>query len=132
MGTINTFKDVTPGAIVTSKQGKNYVLLTDDAHNRFLVNDNGNYIRCSETGLTFGKNDMDIKNIRVFATLPPADAISEGLKMIFRPDRAATAPLTDVWTSEDPHVTAAKQKMVDLANEMLKMQGIIDKYTMGK
>lgn len=108
MANIRTFSDLPIGAIVTSKQGVKYVLLRDDNHQNFLINDKANYIRCDENGLTFGKNHMTIQRVDAFTTLPPADAVSESLKAFFRPDRPACAVLKTVYTAEDPRVTAAK------------------------
>ena len=108
MANIRTFSDLPLGAIVTSKQGTKYVLLRDDNHQNFLINDKANYIRCDENGLTFGKNHMTIQRADAFTTLPPADAVSESLKVLFRPDRPACAALKTVYTAEDPRVTAAK------------------------
>lgn len=108
MANVRTFSDLPLGAIVTSKQGTKYVLLRDDNHQNFLINDKANYIRCDENGLTFGKNHMTIQRADAFTTLPPADAVSESLKVLFRPDRPACAALKTVYTAEDPRVTAAK------------------------
>ena len=108
MANVRTFSDLPLGAIVTSKQGTKYVLLRDDNHQNFLINDKANYIRCDENGLTFGKNHMTIQRADAFTTLPPADAVSESLKVLFRPDRPACADLKTVYTAEDPRVTAAK------------------------
>ena len=76
MANIRTFSDLPLGAIVTSKQGTKYVLLRDDNHQNFLINDKANYIRCDENGLTFGKNHMTIQRADAFTTLRPADAVS--------------------------------------------------------
>ena len=108
MANVRTFSDLPLGAIVTSKQGTKYVLLRDDNHQNFLINDKANYIRCDENDLTFGKNHMTIQRADAFTTLPPADAVSESLKVLFRPDRPACADLKAVYTAEDPRVTAAK------------------------
>ena len=108
MANVRTFSDLPLGAIVTSKQGTKYVLLRDDNHQNFLINDKANYIRCDENGLTFGKNHMTIQRADAFTTLPPADAVSESLKVLFRPDRPACATLKTIYTAEDPRVTAAK------------------------
>ena len=108
MANVRTFSDLPLGAIVTSKQGTKYVLLRDDNHQNFLINDKANYIRCDENGLTFGKNHMTIQRADAFTTLPPADAVSESLKVLFRPDRPACAALKTIYTAEDPRVTAAK------------------------
>ena len=108
MANVRTFSDLPLGAIVTSKQGTKYVLLRDDNHQNFLINDKAKYIRCDENGLTFGKNHMTIQRADAFTTLPPADAVSESLKVLFRPDRPACAALKTVYTAEDPRVTAAK------------------------
>ena len=108
MANIRTFSDLPLGAIVTSKQGTKYVLLRDDNHQNFLINDKANYIRCDENDLTFGKNHMTIQRADAFTTLPPADAVSESLKVLFRPDRPACAALKTIYTAEDPRVTAAK------------------------
>ena len=108
MANVRTFSDLPLGAIVTSKQGTKYVLLRDDNHQNFLITDKANYIRCDESGLTFGKNHMTIQRADAFTTLPPADAVSESLKVLFRPDRPACAALKTVYTAEDPRVTAAK------------------------
>ena len=108
MANVRTFSDLPLGAIVTSKQGTKYVLLRDDNHQNFLINDKANYIRCDENGLTFGKNHMTIQRADAFTTLPPADAVSESLKVLFRPDRPACAARRTVYTAEDPRVTAAK------------------------
>ena len=108
MANVRTFSDLPLGAIVTSKQGTKYVLLRDDNHQNFLINDKANYIRCDENELTFGKNHMTIQRADAFTTLPPADAVSESLKVLFRPDRPACAALKTVYTAEDPRVTAAK------------------------
>lgn len=108
MANVRTFSDLPLGAIITSKQGTKYVLLRDDNKQNFLINDKANYIRCDENGLTFGKNHMTIQRADAFTTLPPADAVSESLKVIFRPDRPACAVLKTVYTAEDPRVTAAK------------------------
>ena len=107
MANIRTFSDLPLGAIVTSKQGTKYVLLRDDNHQNFLINDKANYIRCDENDLTFGKNHMTIQRADAFTTLPPADAVSESLKAIFT-NRPACADLKTVYTAEDPRVTAAK------------------------
>ena len=108
MANVRTFSDLPLGAIVTSKQGTKYVLLRDDNHQNFLINDKANYIRCDENDLTFGKNHMTIQRADAFTTLPPADAVSESLKVLFRPDRPACATLKTIYTAEDPRVTAAK------------------------
>ena len=107
MANIRTFSDLPLGAIVTSKQGTKYVLLRDDNHQNFLINDKANYIRCDENDLTFGKNHMTIQRADAFTTLPPADAVSESLKAIFT-NRPACADPQTVYTAEDPRVTAAK------------------------
>lgn len=107
MANIRTFSDLPLGAIVTSKQGTKYVLLRDDNHQNFLINDKANYIRCDENGLTFGKNHTTIQRADAFTTLPPADAVSESLKAFFT-NRPACAALKTVYTAEDPRVTAAK------------------------
>ena len=107
MANVRTFSDLPLGAIVTSKQGTKYVLLRDDNHQNFLINDKANYIRCDENDLTFGKNHMTIQRADAFTTLPPADAVSESLKAIFT-NRPACADLKTVYTAEDPRVTAAK------------------------
>lgn len=108
MANVRTFSDLPLGAIVTSKQGTKYVLLRDDNKQNFLINDKANYIRCDENDLTFGKNHMTIQRADAFTTLPPADAVSESLKVLFRPDRPACAALKTIYTAEDPRVTAAK------------------------
>lgn len=113
MANVRTFSDLPLGAIITSKQGTKYVLLRDDNKQNFLINDKANYIRCDEGGLTFGKNHMTIQRADAFTTLPPADAVSESLKVIFRPDRPACAVLKTVYTAEDPRVTAAKKALAD-------------------
>lgn len=113
MANVRTFSDLPLGAIVTSKQGTKYVLLRDDNHQNFLINDKANYIRCDENDLTFGKNHMTIQRADAFTTLPPADAVSESLKVLFRPDRPACAALKTVYTAEDPRVTAAKKALAE-------------------
>ena len=113
MANVRTFSDLPLGAIVTSKQGTKYVLLRDDNHQNFLINDKANYIRCDENGLTFGKNHMTIQRADAFTTLPPADAVSESLKVLFRPDRPACAALKTIYTAEDPRVTAAKKALAE-------------------
>ena len=113
MANVRTFSDLPLGAIVTSKQGTKYVLLRDDNHQNFLINDKANYIRCDENGLTFGKNHMTIQRADAFTTLPPADAVSESLKVLFRPDRPACADLKTVYTAEPAEVTAARKALAD-------------------
>lgn len=128
MANVRTFSDLPLGAIVTSKQGTKYVLLRDDNHQNFLINDKANYIRCDENGLTFGKNHMTIQRADAFTTLPPADAVSESLKVIFRPDRPACAALKTVYTAEDPRVTAAKADIAAAEALIADRKRIIDMY----
>lgn len=106
MANVRTFSDLPLGSIVTSSAGKKYVLLRDDNHQNFLINDKGNYLRCNDD-LTFGKNHATIDRADAYETLPPADAVSESLKKLFT-NRPACAALTTVYTREDPRVTAAK------------------------
>lgn len=106
MANVRTFSDLPLGSIVTSSTGKKYVLLRDDNHQNFLINDKGNYLRCNDD-LTFGKNRATIDRADAYETLPPADAVSESLKKLFT-NRPACAALTTVYTREDPRVTAAK------------------------
>lgn len=127
MANIRTFKDVLPGAIVTSDQGKKYVVLTDDAGNRGLFGANGTWIRPNDGELTFGKNHRKVDKIQDFDTLPVLDRVSEGIKYIYT-GRDACAPLTTVYTAEDPRVTAAKAKMDTLVRQMAEQQAIIDAY----
>lgn len=124
---IQTFMDVLPGAIVTSTQGKRYVVLADDAGNRGLFGEKGTWIRPNDGELTFGKNHMGVQSIGVFDTLPVLDQISEGIKYIYT-NRAACAPLTMVYTAEDPRVTEAKAKVAALQAEMARQQAIINRY----
>ena len=128
MANVRTFSDLPLGAIVTSKQGTKYVLLRDDNHQNFLINDKANYIRCDENGLTFGKNHMTIQRADAFTTLPPADAVSESLKVICRPDRPACAALKTVYTAEDPRVTAAKADIAAAEALIAGRKRIIDMY----
>lgn len=127
MANIRTFSDLPLGAIVTSKQGTKYVLLRDDNHQNFLINDKANYIRCDENGLTFGKNHMTIQRADAFTTLPPADAVSESLKAIFT-NRPACADLKTVYTAEDPRVTAAKADIAAAEALIADRKRIIDMY----
>ena len=124
---INTFKDVLPGAIVTSTQGKKYVVLVDDAGNRGLFTDKGTWIRPNDGELTFGKNRMGVQMIQDFDTLPVLDRVSEGLKYIFT-GRANCAPLAISYTAEDPRVTEARAQMARLKDAMAEQQAIIDRY----
>lgn len=128
MANVRTFSDLPLGAIVTSKQGTKYVLLRDDNHQNFLINDKANYIRCDENDLTFGKNHMTIQRADAFTTLPPADAVSESLKVLFRPDRPACAALKTVYTAEDPRVTAAKADIAAAEALIADRKRIIDMY----
>ena len=127
MANVRTFSDLPLGAIVTSKQGTKYVLLRDDNHQNFLINDKANYIRCDENGLTFGKNHMTIQRADAFTTLPPADAVSESLKAIFT-NRPACADLKTVYTAEDPRVTAAKADIAAAEALIADRKRIIDMY----
>lgn len=127
MANIKTFKDVLPGAIVTSKQGNKYVVLCDDAGNRGLFTSSGTWIRPNDGELTFGKNHMAVQSIQDFDTLPVLDRVSEGLKYIMT-GRHACAPLSTIYTAEDPRVTAAKAEVARLNAEMARQQAIIDRY----
>lgn len=123
---IQNFMDILPGAIVTSAQGKQYVVLADDAGNRGLFSEKGTWIRPNDGELTFGKNRMKVQKVEVFDTLPVLDQISEGIKYIYT-DREC-APLTTVYTAEDPRVVEAKAKMIALQAEMVRQQAIIYRY----
>lgn len=124
---INTFKDVLPGAIVTSSQGKEYVVLVDDAGNRGLFTSKGTWIRPNDGELTFGKNHMAVAKIEDFDTLPVLDRVSEGLKYIFT-GRANCAPLAISYTAEDPRVTAARQEADRLRQRLAEQGAIIRRY----
>lgn len=124
---INTFKDVLPGAIVTSAQGKEYVVLVDDAGNRGLFTQKGTWIRPNDGELTFGKNHMNVQKIEDFDTLPVLDRVSEGLKYIFT-GRATCAPLAVSYTAENPRVAEARAEMARLREAMDAQQAIIDRY----
>lgn len=124
---INTFKDVLPGAIVTSSQGKEYVVLVDDAGNRGLFTSKGTWIRPNDGELTFGKNHMTVQSIQDFDTLPVLDRVSEGLKYIFT-GRANCAPLATSYTAEDPRVTAARQEADRLRQRLAEQEAIIRRY----
>lgn len=124
---IQNFMDILPGAIVTSAQGKQYVVLADDAGNRGLFSEKGTWIRPNDGELTFGKNHMKVQKVEVFDTLPVLDQISEGIKYIYT-DRFRCAPLTTVYTAEDPRVVEAKAKMTALQAEMARQQAIINRY----
>lgn len=124
---IKTFKDVLPGSIVTSKQGNLYVVLVDDAGNRGLFSSRGTWIRPNDGELTFGKNHMTVDKIQDFDTLPILDRVSEGLKYMFT-DRHACAPLTTVYTAEDPRVTQAKKALADAEAAAANARAIIARY----
>lgn len=127
MANIHTFKDVLPGAIVTSAQGKQYVVLADDAGNRGLFGPNGTWIRPNDGELTFGKNHMGVKCIEAFDTLPVLDQISEGIKFIYT-NRGQCAPLSPIYTAEDPRVTEAKAKIAAMQAEIDRQAAIIARY----
>lgn len=124
---IKTFKDILPGAIVTSKQGNTYVVLVDDAGNRGLFTSKGTWIRPNDGELTFGKNHMAVDKVMDFNTLPVLDRVSEGLKYIFT-DRDACSPLTTVYTAEDPRVTAAKADLARAEAAARAAQNVINAY----
>lgn len=127
MANVRTFSDLPLGAIITSTAGKKYVLLRDDNHQNFLINDKGNYIRCSEDSLVFGKNNATIDKAEAYATLPPADAVSESLKKIFT-NRPACAALTTVYTREPAEVTAARKALADAKAAADRAAAVIAAY----
>lgn len=127
MANIKTFKDVLPGAIVTSAQGNKYVVLVDDAGNRGLFTPKGTWIRPNENSLTFGKNRMAVSKIEDFDTLPVLDRVSEGIKYIFT-DRYNCAPLTTVYSAEDPRRTAALREAERYEAEARRQREIAARY----
>lgn len=119
---IKTNKDIPIGAIATSKRGNKYLILADDAGQRGLFTKTGTWMRFNGDGLTFGKNGDTLQTIQHFDTLPPLDAVSEAIKMMYT-GRAASAHIATIYTAEDPRVTAAKDALAALdaqSDEMTK------------
>lgn len=111
---IRNFRDVLSGSIIKSKKGKTYLCLVDETGNKALFDKDGKFSRVDLDSLYFGKNNSgEVDSVYQFQTLPILDAISEGLKYVFRPDRPACAPLTKVYTAEDPRVTLAKMALAE-------------------
>ena len=111
---IRNFRDVLSGSIIKSKKGKTYLCLVDETGNKALFDKDGKFSRVDLDSLHFGKNNSgEVDSVYQFQTLPILDAISEGIKYVFRPDRPACAPLTKVYTAEDPRVTAAKKALAE-------------------
>lgn len=111
---IRNFRDVLSGSIIKSKKGKTYLCLVDETGNKALFDKDGKFSRVDLDSLHFGKNNSgEVDSIYQFQTLPILDAISEGIKYVFRPDRPACAPLTKVYTSEPAEVTAARKALAD-------------------
>lgn len=104
---VKSWKDVLPGAIVKSKRGNTYVLLSDSEGNRAVYTSKGTYLRVNDDDLTIGKNHDPIQSIAIFDATPVLNAISEGIKMVYT-GRPACATLVTIYTAEDPRVTAAK------------------------
>ena len=85
---IRNFRDVLSGSIIKSKKGKTYLCLVDETGNKALFDKEGKFSRVDLDSLCFGKNNSgEVDSIYQFQTLPILDAISEGLKYVFRPDR---------------------------------------------
>ena len=126
---IKNFKDVISGSIITSKKGKTYICLVDETGNKALFNKDGKFIRVDLDSLHFGKNNSgEVDTIRVFQTQPILDAISEGIKYLYRPDRPACAKLTTVYTSEPAEVTAARKALSDAKAAADRAAAIIAAY----
>lgn len=125
---IKTNKDIPVGSIVTSKRGNKYLVLADDAGQRGLFTKTGTWMRFNGDALTFGKNGDTIQTIQQFDTLPTLDAVSEGLKMMYT-GRAASAPLTTIYTAEHPAVTEAKGVMADCEAKMQAAMDTIRRYS---
>lgn len=124
---IKTNHDIPVGAIVTSKKNNTYIVMVDDAGQRGLFTKTGTWFRFNGDELTFGKGFDGIQTIKIFDTLPPLDALSEGVKMMYT-GRPACAHTCTIYNAEDPRVTDAKRKMQDLADEMARQQNIIDRF----
>lgn len=127
MANIKTFNDILPGSIVTSSGGTDYVVLCDDAGNRGLFSAKGTWIRPNDGELTFGKRRTAVSKIREFDTLPVLDRISEGIKYLYT-DRRACAPLSTIYTSEDPRRIEALAEADRLEAAARRQREIADRY----
>lgn len=111
---IKNNKDIPVGAIVTSDKHNTYMVAVDDAGQRGLFTKTGTWLRFNGDALAFGKNgDGSIDSIKVFDTLPPLDALSEAIKMMYT-GRPATSHMATIYTSEDPAVTEARKSLATL------------------
>lgn len=127
--------DLLGGMIVTSEKGVKYVVISDNAGTNYLFDKEGKMLRFDvNEGLTFHNGTRVIAKVEDFGTLPVGDKISEGIKYMYT-GRAACAPLTTVYTSEDPRVTEAKKalkalddKKAELARQQANLQATINRY----
>lgn len=119
-------KDIPVGAIVTSTKKNKYLVCVDDAGQRGLFTKTGTWFRFNGDGLVFGKNDSGvIDKIDAFDTLPPLDALSEGIKYIYT-GRTPCAHMTTVYTREDPAVTEARKALATAEAEAARLRQTID------
>lgn len=106
-------KDIPLGAIVTSEKGHTFLVGVDPASGqRGLFTAKGTWHRFdSDDAMTFAKGSK-INKIEVFDTLPPLDALSEGIKFMYT-ERRACAHLETVYTAKSPRVLAAERAIED-------------------
>lgn len=120
---IKNNKDIPVGAVVTTDNGAKYIVLVDDAGQRGLFTKTGTWRRFDGDTLNINKASA-IDTIQIFDTLPPLDAVSEAIKMMYT-GRAACAHLATIYTAEDPAVTAAKKRMAELDAEYSKLRDFV-------
>ena len=122
---IKNNKDIPEGAIVTTDNGVKYIVLVDDTHQRGLFTKTGTWRRFDGDSLSISKASS-IDNIQIFDTLPPLDAISEAIKMMYT-GRASCAHLTTIYTAEDPAVTAAKARLAEIDTERKNLTDFVNR-----
>lgn len=128
---IKNNKDIPVGAIVTSTKGNTYLVLADDAGQRGLFSKSGTWMRFNGEGLSFGKKgDGEIKTIKAFDTLPPLDAISEGIKYLYT-GRGLCAAMTTVYENEPDCVREARATLASAEKAVAAAKDIIARYERG-
>jgi len=120
---IKNNKDIPAGAIVTSEKGHQFLVLVDDAGQRGLFTKSGTWHRFDGDSLTFAKGSK-IQTIQAFDTLPPLDAISEGVKLLYT-GRASVAPLSTVYTAKSLRVLAAEKAIADARSAIASASQVI-------
>jgi hypothetical protein len=126
---IKTNKDIPAGAIVTSKNNKQYVVYVDQAGQRFLLLPNGKFYRFNGDTLTFDGTGS-VSKVQVFDTAPEADQFSEAVKAIILGGKLApTAVLKTIYTAEDPRVTQAKKDLAALEARGADLRATIARYS---